>query len=249
MNGLYSTPLTGMRGADYQLDMVADNIANLNTSGFQSLEPILSSQQDAVQIGPGAQATGTPAAGAGTAERSQTLGPLTPTGNPLDLAIQGEGFFTLRDANGQQVYARQVTLRLEPDGQVATAHGLQLSPPVRAGATVTAIRVDAQGGLIGETRTGTQVRLGRISSVNFPAPENLRALGGGVYAASLSSGRPGASVAGSVRLMSGYQYGSGVDLSNEMVEMVQAERMYEINGKALQTLDSMVSGAINLQSH
>lgn len=256
MDAMYGTPMTGMGRADFQLEVVANNIANLNTSGYQEIEPVMESLQietapaSADVLSTNAQVTGI---GAGTpatsTERSQIPAPLVATGNPLDLAIQGPGYFSLRDGNGQHVYSKQVSLRLEADGQIATAQGLALSPPIRAGANVTAIQVDPRGRLIGETHTGQQVALGTLPQVTFPAPENLRALGAGTYSASLSSGRPTPTPAGSARILSGYQLGSSVDLSTEMVKMVQAERMYEINGKALQTLDSLVSGAINMQSH
>ena len=254
MNGLYGTPLTGMRGANFELDVVANNIANLNTSGFEQVDPVLSSLGDQAAIGELNYGTNagqsTQAIGMGTrpeaTNRTDLAAPLVQTGNPLDLVVKQPGMFVLRQPDGQIVYTPQVTLQLQPDGRLLTAQGQSLVPQVRVPANVSSVVVDTHGNLIGQTRTGTTVPLGRPEVATFAAPDNLRALGAGNYAESLSSGRPQTAGAGALQILSGYQLGSTVDLATQMVNMIQAERMYEINGKALQTVDSLIGTVISI---
>jgi flagellar basal-body rod protein FlgG len=255
MNSIYGTPLTGMRGADFQLDVVSNNIANLNTSGFQAVDPILGSLEYEAAIGdPNNGSTPSPTTRVGMgvrpaeAVRSQDPAPLVATGNPLDLAISGPGLFVLRQADGQLGYTKELSLHLAPDGKLVTAQGLVTVPPIQVPATVMHVSVDGHGNLVGEARDGTQKALVKLTVVTFPAPENLRAQGGGLYTESLGSGRPQTGAGTQTEVHSGFQLGSTVDLSTEMVDLIQAQRLYEINGKALQTMDSLVNTAITMQT-
>ena len=259
MSNLYGVPVTGMQGAEFQLDVVANNIANLNTSGYQAVEPIVAALPAQAEVGDPNNGIAIPTAthvGMGVrpaAEmRGQQQAMLEPTGNPLDLAIAGPGYFTLRQPNGALTYARQVSLYLDPRGNVVTTQGLALVPPLKVGPGVRGITVDARGRLIGETGAAPSAELskplGALSVVSFAAPENLREQGGGLYAESLGSGRPQAVPASQAEVMSGYQLRSTVDLATEMTNMVDAQRMYEVNAKALQTLDSLVNNVVSWQA-
>ncbi len=259
MNSLYGTPITGMQGADFGLDVTANNIANLNTSGYEAVEPILVDLPAQAEIGDPNNGIAVPAAthvGMGAKPsatvRDDAQAPLVPTGNPLDLAIDGPGFIAVRQGNGQVGYAKQVALHVAPDGQLATAEGLTLSPPVRVGAGVVSVTADGAGRLVGQTRTGATVAVGRLSVVQFAAPENLREQSG-IYSETLGSGRPqarplGPAADGGTEVMSGYRLGSNVDLATEMTNMVEEQRMYEANSKALQTLDTLVGNIVTLQT-
>jgi flagellar basal-body rod protein FlgG len=251
MNGLYGISQAGMQGAAFQLNVVADNIANVTTSGFESAEPILDSlpsqgELSGAPVVPPAATNVGMGTGTVSVERTQAQAPLVSTGNPLDLALSGPGLFALRDAAGQTVYARQVSLHLQPDGQLLTDQGLSLVPPVRVPAAVTGMTADAKGNLIGRTSTGATQTIATPTVVSFPAPENLGSQAQGLYTESLSSGRPRTPAAGSVSVMSGFRLGSTVDLATEMVELVQAERTFSANTKAMQTLDSLVNNVISI---
>jgi flagellar basal-body rod protein FlgG len=256
MESLYGVPATGMRGAEYQLDITGNNIANVNTSGYESVTGVLGALPSQAQIGNqnnGSVASAATNVGMGTApaseERSTVQAPLVQTGNPLDLAIMGPGYFVVRQASGQLAYTSQLSLHVQPDGKVLTAAGLPTVPPIQVPAGVSGIAADDSGTLVGTTRTGQTVTLGKPEIASFAAPANLLAQGGGLYTETLSSGRPQTRNPGAAaKVMSGYQLGSTVDLGKEMVDMIQEQRMFELNTKALQTLDSLVNSTISLQS-
>jgi flagellar basal-body rod protein FlgG len=256
MNSLYGTPATGMRGAEFQLDITANNIANVDTSGYQSVEGVLGALPDQPEIGDpdnGSLPSSATYVGMGTApasvERSTAQAPLVRTGNPLDLAISGPGFFVVRQASGQTAYTSQLSLHVQPDGKVLTASGLATVPPIQVPATVTAVVARADGTLVGTTRAGQTITVGKPDIAVFAAPANLLAQGGGLYTETLSSGRPQTRGTGpDTKVLAGYQLGSTVDLAAEMVNMIQEQRMFELNTKALQTLDSLVNSTISLQT-
>lgn len=256
MNSIYGTPVTGLHSADFELNVVANNIANVNTSGYQAVEPIVANLPAQAEIGDqnnGIPVPATTHVGMGSQPtytmRSQMQAMLVPTGNPLDVAISGPGFFTLRQPTGQVAYARQVKLQLQPDGQVVTDKGLSLVPPVRVTAPVDKIFVDNLGHLTGQTRVGAMVKLGAMTVVSFAAPENLNEQSG-LYSETLGSGRPRALANKPeqiTQVMSGYQLHSTVDLATEMTNMIQAQRMYEVNTKSLQTMDALVNTIVSVQ--
>ncbi len=253
MNSLYGTAVTGMHGADFALDVIANNISNLNTSGFQAVEASLASLPSQAEIGdpnngipvPASTHVGMGVQPAGTM-RSQAQAMMEATGNPLDLALNSGNFFALREPSGAVVYTPQVSLHLEPDGQVTSAQGLVLNPPVSVPGGVTHVFADSTGTISYLGPSGKAVGVAKLSVVSFSAPENLRGLGNGLYSETLGSGRP--QTAGSTaQVWSGYQLKSTVDLSTEMVNMIQAQRMYEMNTKALQTMDALVNNVVSMQ--
>ena len=257
MNSLYGTPLSGIRGADAALNVTANNIANVNTGGYETVEPILGSLPSTDPIGPpqlygttnAAQRVGTGVQPVGTM-RSTAQPNLTPTGRPLDLAVAGSAFLTLRRPDGTLAYTRQAALDVAPDGTLATGAGLTLSPAIRVPATVTHLQVDVHGVVSGLRADGRTQVLGQVRLATFPAPENLAEQGAGQYVPTAMSGRPAAAArtgAGASQVMSGYTLASTVDLATEMSNMIEEQRMYQSNSKALQTLDSLVNTIVTLQ--
>jgi flagellar basal-body rod protein FlgG len=263
MNNLYGTPVSGMKGADFELNVAANNIANLNTSGYEAVEPIvtdlpeqaqlgqenfLSPDAPATHIGMGVQPSATPR------DTRQAL--LEATGNPLDVAINGPGYIAVRQQNGQLAYTRQLSLHVQPDGQLVTRDGLSLVPPVRVPANVLSVTIARDGRVSAQTGPSTVAPLGKLTVVSFAAPENLREQSG-LYTETLGSGRPrtgitgagGATGAGAIQVMASYQLRSTVDLATEMSNMIEAQRMYEANSKALQTLDALVNTTVTLGAH
>lgn len=254
MNGLYGVPQSGMQGAEFQLNVIANNISNLNSSGFLAQEPIVESLPSQAQVSPAMGSNMSTATNVGmgaismSAERIQGTAPLQPTGNPLDLAIQGQGMFVLKQADGQVMYASQIALRQQPDGKVVTEDGLALVPPLQMPANVSNLTVDAKGTLVGTDRSGKVVQIGTPGTATFPAQDNLSDAGSGLYTETLSSGRPQTPASGTVRIMSGFRLGSTVDLATEMVELIQAQRQFEVNGRALQTVDSLVNNVVSISA-
>lgn len=265
MNNIYGTPVSGMQGADFELNVVANNIANLNTSGYEAVEPIvtnlpeqaqlgqenfLSPDAPATHIGMGVQASATP--------RDMRQAVLEATGNPLDVAINGPGYVAVRQQDGQLAYTRQLSLHVQPDGRLVTNDGLALVPPVRVPANALSVNIAQDGRVSAQTGPSTVTPLGKLTVVSFAAPENLREQSG-LYTETLGSGRPrtggtnpgGArpSADGANQVMAGYQLHSTVDLATEMSNMIEAQRMYAANSKALQTLDALVSATVTLGAH
>lgn len=256
MDSLYGVPATGMRGAEYTLDVTANNIANVNTSGYESVEGVLGSLPSQAEVGDQNNgSTPSPATyvGMGTApasaERSTAQAPLVQTDNPLDLAIMGPGYFVVRQPSGQLAYTTQLRLHVQPDGKVLTADGLATVPPIQVPANVSAVVAETDGTLVGTSRAGQRVVLGKPEVATFAAPANLLAQGGGLLTETLSSGRPQTRNLGpATRVLSGVQLGSTVDLGKEMVDLIQEQRMFELNAKAMQSLDSLVNSTISLQT-
>ncbi len=260
MNNIYGTPVSGMQGADFELNVAANNIANLNTSGYEAVEPIvtnlpeqaqlgqenfLSPDAPATHIGMGVQASATP--------RDTRQAVLEATGNPLDVAINGPGYVAVRQQDGQLAYTRQLSLHVQPDGRLVTNDGLALVPPVRVPANALSVNIAQDGRVSAQTGPSTVTPLGKLTVVSFAAPENLREQSG-LYTETLGSGRPrtGGTNPGGARanqVMAGYQLHSTVDLATEMSNMIEAQRMYAANSKALQTLDALVSATVTLGAH
>lgn len=253
MNSIYGTPLSGMQGADFALDTAANNIANLNSSGYESVTAVLQSlpSQEALtdstnaanaspqnQVGMGVRP--------GATQRSQEPAPLQATGNPLDLALTGTNYFVVSQPSGQLAYSQQLSLQIEPDGTLATPQGLALSPSLRVPQQVVKVTVDPAGVVTGQAANGQSSQIGSLRTVSFPAPENLQAEGGGLYTETLGSGRPQTAAAGSTQVHAGYQLGSTVDLTTEMTRVIEAQQQFQVNAKALQTLDSLVNTIVTM---
>lgn len=254
MNSLYGTPLSGMHGADFALNVTANNIANVNTDGFESVEPMLDDLPAQAAVGDpnnGLPVSPSTRVGMGVrpyeTRRSDADAPLIATGNPLDVAVTGQNFIAVRRPDGQQAYTREASLHVQPDGQVLTEQGFALAPPVRVPAGVANVSVDQSGRLTGQTTTGATKDLGKLAVVSFAAPENLSEQSG-TYTETLGSGRPStARVPQDAQVAPGYKLGSTVDLATEMVNLIDGQRMYESNAKALQTMDALVNTVVSIQ--
>ncbi len=260
MNNIYGTPVSGMQGADFELNVAANNIANLNTSGYETVESTVTNLPEQAQLGqenflsPDAPATHI-GMGVQAMETSRDMrqAPLEATGNPLDVAINGPGYVAVRQQDGRLAYARQLSLHVQPDGRLVTREGFALVPPVRVPANVLSVNIDRAGRMSAQTGASTAISLGKLTVVSFAAPENLREQSG-LYTETLGSGRPrtgGTNPGGAraIQVMGGYQLHSTVDLATEMSNIIEAQRMYAANSKALQTLDALVNTTVTLGAH
>jgi flagellar basal-body rod protein FlgG len=226
----------GMEAQQTQLDAVSNDLANVSTPGYQSEELGF---HDLLYTTPGAGQGTTQATGAGAAAtvagRNIQQGSLQQTGRPLDVAIDGEGYFEVRRPDGTIGLTRNGGLELSSSRQLITQTGMPLVPPITIPAGV---RLDQ----VGITPTGTvQVQgkaIGTISLVDVPAPDGLLAAGDSTFTATAASGaiRP---VSGTT-IQQGYLEQSNVDIATEMTEMIDAQRSYQMDSRAIQMQDQMM---------
>jgi flagellar basal-body rod protein FlgG len=228
LEGLYAAA-AGMEAQQTQLDAVSNDIANADTPGYQStvvgfreLLHSAGSYSGADTVGTG---TGATASVIGT---SQAQGVVAPTGQPLDVAIEGEGYLEVRQADGTIGLTRNGALALNARGQLTTDLGMPLAPPITIppGTDPAEVKIAADGAVSVAGR-----KLGKISLVTVPAPNQLWAQAGGVFSATAASGaiRPAAGVA----LQQGSLEQSNVDLNAAMTTMVTAEQSYDLASKAI----------------
>ena len=237
LEGLYSAA-AGMAAQQERIDGISNDLANASTTGYKHVRigfrDLLYSAQ-----GNGAGPTVTAGAGAaaGIFGRSQQQGALQDTGQPLDLAIQGSGYFQVQRADGSTALTRDGSLRLDSLGRLTTQDGDILQPPITVprGTTPDQLSVGSDG----TVRVGTGRALGRIQLVDVPAPDGLQPLGGNLFAANTASGTPTATGTGTT-LRQGALEGSNVDVGDAMVDMMDAERSFQMSSKAIQMQDQML---------
>jgi len=258
LRALYSSA-AGMRAQQLNLDVIANNLANVNTTGFKKskieFQDLLyqttkaaGSEQGAgnqtptgVQIGHGSQPVAT--------AKVFTSGELTQTGERLDVAVQGDGFFEVQLPDGSRAYTRDGALKLASDGRVTTSEGLVLQggfQPIPTGTTDISI---APTGEV-TTKSGEDTQSFRVQLVRFANPAGLDSLGRNLYRETPASGppeigNPGENGYGS--LEQGYLEMSNVKVVEEMVNMIVAQRAYEVNSKAVQASDEMMGLSNNLR--
>ena len=251
---------TGMAAEETQLDTIANNLANANTAGFKTqnaqFEDLL--YQNARSAGPNADGTVAPTAtqlGTGVrvvaTTRSFSQGTLQQTGNPLDIAVEGDGFFSVMRPTGEMAYTRSGSFQLDAQRRVTTSDGLPLEPPITIPADATAITIAADG-TVSATQPGghAPTTVGQIQLTTFPNPNGLSADGHNLMTPTAASGEPvtGAPAAeGRGTLMQGAIEGSNVDVVDQMVAMIRTQRAYEINSKVISAADEMLRNATQNQ--
>lgn len=248
------TAASGMQAQQLNLDNVANNLANASTAGFRKrrlqfedlmyqnmIAPGSASSQDTInaglQIGLGTRTTAT--------EILQTQGDFQQTGNPLDLVVQGPGFFQIKRSNGEIAYTRAGSFHQDAQGNVVTANGDALEPAITIPANAQNITI-AQDGTVTATIPGQQQpqQLGQIQLATFANPGGLSSLGGSLFAPTASSGQAitgnpgGAEGLGS--LMQGSLENSNVNMVEEFVQMISAQRSYEANSRVVRAADEMM---------
>lgn len=247
---------SGMQAQQAQMDVIANNLANVNTVGykrvratFQDLlyEEVARAPAGApagVQVGHGVRLTAT--------QRELAGGILSPASGPYDLAIAGDGFFRLRRSDGSEAYTRDGSFRLDALGRLATARGdLVLGAggePVTVPPGVERADVATDGTLTHQDpASGETVIIGRLELVRFRNPSGLLALGDNAFAATAAAGPAEADGPGRGQIRQGFLESSNVEVVNELVSLITAQRTYEINAKALQSADEMLQLVNNLR--
>lgn len=245
---------TGLDAQQTQLDVVSNNLANVSTNGFkrsravfedllyQTLRPAGAQSSQQTQVPEGLQ-VGTGVRMVATA-RLHTQGNLQQTANQFDLAISGQGFLQIQMPDGSSAYSRDGSLHMDAQGQLVTSNGYPLSPAITIPANTQSVTV-APDGTVSVTLQGAAAptQVGSIQLANFMNPAGLHALGQNVYAetaasGTASTGTPGTNGLGTIN--QGFVETSNVNVVEEMVSMIQTQRAYEINSKAIQSSDQML---------
>lgn len=254
------TAASGMSAQQANLDTVANNLANSATAGFRRRRLQFEDMIYQNLVTPGsAQSQQTVSAGLqiGLGTRSAATevimlqGDFNQTGNNLDLAIQGAGFFQVSRPDGTTAYTRAGNFHMNNQGQVVTAEGDTLLPPVTVPSNSTAVSISHYG-VVSATIPGQTAgaQLGTIQLATFANPGGLNSIGGNLFTQTASSGNaitdaPGGST-GMGTLQQGYLENSNVDVVSEFVQMILAQRAYESNSKVVKTADEMYSQINNM---
>lgn len=245
---------TGLEAQQTQMDVITNNLANVSTNGFKRSRAVFedmlyqnlrqagaqSSQQSQIpsglQIGTGVRPV--------AAERVHTQGNLQQTGNALDVAIQGAGFFQVLLPDGTTGYTRDGSFMTDNQGQIVTANGYVVQPAITIPANATSVTIGMDG-VVSITQPGVAaaVQVGSMQLATFINPSGLESMGQNLYLETGSSGTPSTNVPGSNgagSLSQRYVETSNVNVVEELVSMIQTQRAYEINSKAITTSDQML---------
>ncbi|NOY13720.1 MAG: flagellar basal-body rod protein FlgG [Deltaproteobacteria bacterium] len=247
------TAATGMQSQQINMDVIANNLANVNSSGFKKsradFQDIL--YQTSKSAGSGVDGSEVPTGvqiGLGSrvaaVQKVFTTGDFQQTENELDLAIEGTGFFQITMPDGAEVYTRSGAMKKDSTGRLVTSDGYPLFPEVVIPENSTSVTISPGGSveviLDGES-TPTQV--GNIELVRFANPAGLKSLGRNLYAETPTTGTPVSGTPGEEgfgTLSQGFLEGSNVNIMEEMVNMIAGQRAYEVNSKAIKTADEML---------
>ncbi len=243
LEGLYSAA-AGMSAQQEQLDAVSNDLANISTTGYQSERVAFSDLLYNAVDEAGTESSIGAGASAQVIGRSHAQGPIQETGDPLDLAIEGEGYFQVKAPGGQPALTRDGSFGVDASGSIVDAEGNQLEPPIKLPAGISAgeVKIGTDGSVTAGKRT-----LGQIKLVTVPSPDHMLAGGGGTLTPTTASGAPHAVVASAAKIRQGAWEGSNVDKSKEMALMVSTQRAYQMSSSAIQTESQMMSIANQLR--
>jgi len=244
---------TGVQAQDAKLQAIANNLANVNTVGFKRDRVVFEDLHYQVDTQPGAQSADNTVSngvqlGNGTrlvgTQKVFTNGSLQTTSQQLDVAISGNGFLQVRRPNGDAAFTRAGQLQLDANGTLVNAQGLPLVPQITVPNNATAITI-AENGTVSATIPGqaAPTEIGALTLTGFVNPAGLLALGENLFSETAASGaptegRPGDGALG--KLKQGALEGSNVQVVEEMVDMIAAQRTYEMNTKVLSAADNML---------
>jgi flagellar basal-body rod protein FlgG len=255
------TAATGMEAQQLNLDITANNLANVNTTGFkksrvdfqdllyQTIRAAGGTQAQGVQVPTGIQVgLGTRV---GATQKIFTTGDMVQTGNVLDVAIEGDGFFQFRLPSGDIAYSRDGTFKKDAEGKLVTSDGYAVEPAVTIPSGAQDITIGEDGSVTATVQGQTEPQpCGNIELVKFLNPAGLMSQGRNLFTATVASGEPVTGTPGQDglgKLSSGYVEMANVKVVEEMVNLITAQRAYEVNSKSIQTADEMLNIANNLR--
>lgn len=256
-----SIAATGMQAQQTNVEVIANNIANVSTTAFsrrraefqdllyQSSERVGSSSSEAGTVLPVGTQIGLGTRNSGV-NRVTLQGTLTQTENRFDLAIEGRGYFGVLLPDSTIAYTRDGSFKLSPQGQLVTTEGYPVEPATTVAANVRDVTINQAGEVIVTTATGTQQTAGRLNLYLFENEAGLEATGGNKFLESAASGQPTRGLAtdpGFGRVRQGYLEGSNVNVVQEITQLIQAQRAYEMNSKVIEASDQMLQTANNIR--
>ena len=245
---------TGMEAQQTQLDTISNNLANVSTNGYKKAHAVFedlmyqnlrqaganSSEQTTMpaglQVGLGTRAVAT--------SRSFSQGNLQQSSNPLDIAVSGQGFFELQMPDGTTGYTRDGSFQVSATGQLVTNNGYTVQPGITIPATAQSVTIGSDGTVsVMLPGQATPQSVGQIQIANFVNPAGLDPKGQNIFgetaaSGTATSGAPGSNGSGTLR--QGFVETSNVNVVEELVAMIQTQRAYELNSKAIQTSDQML---------
>ena len=249
MNGPFYIGATGLSAGQRALDVVANNIANINTPSFKRAQVRFAEMLSPGALGAAPGVEDFAGVRLSTSASDFSQGEVKATGNPLDLAIDGDGFLELAGPQGQTLLTRGGALKINADGYLATADGLALKSMISAPLDASAISIQADGQVVAQSGDGISSVIGRIDMVRVKDPNLLAKLGDGLFAAEntgdLIAANPGEDGAG--RFVPGALESSNVDLAEEMVALLMLQRTYSANAQVVQAGDQLMAIANGLR--
>jgi flagellar basal-body rod protein FlgG len=261
IRALYSAA-SGMKAQELNLDNIANNLANANTVGYKSRRAQFQDLMYQNVLAPGTaagQQTTVPTGlqlGLGTHAASNeiifTEGSFTETDNPLDMVIQGNGFFQVLQPSGTLAYTRAGQFQFDKDGNIVTSSGMPLQPQITIPPEAQAVTIAADGTVSYTLPNQTAAQqAGQIQLANFQNPSGLNSIGNSLYTPTDASGDPTVGAPGGTQglgsLLQGYTEQSNVSVVDEFINMIQTQRGYEANSKVVTAADNMYQEVNNLQ--
>ncbi len=261
-NRALRTAASGMYAQQLNIQVIANNIANINTTSFkknraefkdliyqevaanpQNMEipGIVENTNNLIQVGNGVKPSST--------EKIFKQGDLQETDHQLDVAIYGKGFFQIRRPDGSYAYTRDGSFKLSSDGSLVTSGGYVVDPGFTFDDNITRISISRDGVVKTHDYDGNSTEVGTLELAKFVNPGGLKAIGDNLYVQTDASGTPvigNPANDGFGELHQGYLESSNVDIVQEMIAMITAQRAYEINSKTVQTVEEMMTMANNL---
>jgi flagellar basal-body rod protein FlgG len=254
------TAATGMETQQLNMDVIANNLANVNTNGFKksradfqeliyqttktpgSSTSVGTESPTGIQVGLGSRTA--------AVQKVFTVGDFQATGNELDVGIEGTGFFQIELPNGETAYTRSGTFKKDSTGRLVTSDGYPLLPEIVIPENTSSISIGEDGTVEANLDNSTiPTQVGSIELIIFANASGLKNMGRNLYLETPASGTPTSNIPGengAGTLSQGYLEGSNVSIMEEMVQMIAGQRAYEINSKVIKTADEMVQMMNNL---
>ena len=244
---------TGLDAQQTRMNVISNNLANVNTNGFKRDRAVFEDmlyqniRQSGGQTDVNSQAPTGMMLGTGVrvvaTEKIHAQGNMVTTQNPLDLAIAGDGFFQIAQQDGSLAYTRDGSFKLSATGQIVTANGNLLQPPITVPQGTASVTFGRDGTVSAQNAAGAQQIIGQVQIARFVNPSGLQSMGQNLMKETPSSGTPQVVAPGQVgagSLVQGSLEASNVNVVEEMVNMIETQRAYEINSKAISAVDGML---------
>jgi len=260
MKALY-TSATGMKAHQFLLDVISNNLANVNTTGYKRVQvnfqdllydkfvPAGAESAQGIQsptglqVGSGVRVVAT--------NKVFTQGVAENTGRSLDWAIQGKGFFQISHPDGTVVYSRDGTFQLNSSGEIVNSEGLKLEPTTTITSGAVSISIGSDGTISTQNADGSSQSLGTVTLATFPNPAGLESMGKNLFRETTASGTPETGTPGQNgvgEILQGFRESSNVEVVTELVNLIVAQRAYETTAKAIKASDDMLQTTNRISS-